>query len=91
MEPASVGPMCLNVHPIYGAIYHDGEFVQRGAVLGLSVDCTEVVVAPVSGWVRLGSRTDHSPANGGSHGLCVEIWQQPSAPDSFAVNSEKIN
>ncbi len=46
-------PKHLVVHSIYGAIYQDGEFVQRGAVLGLSVDTREVVVAPVSGWVRL--------------------------------------
>ena len=48
-----MGPMCLDVHPVYGAIYQDGEFVQRGAVLGLSVDSKTVVIAPVSGWVRL--------------------------------------
>src|SRR5262245_55638678 len=43
-------PLCLDVHPVYGAIYKDGEFVQRGAVLGLSVDSKAVVVAPISGW-----------------------------------------
>ena len=48
-----MGPMCLDVHPVYGAIYQDGEFVQRGAVLGLSVDSKTVVIAPISGWVRL--------------------------------------
>ena len=46
-------PLTLIVHPIYGAIYQDGEFVQRGAVLGLSVDAREVVVAPISGWVKV--------------------------------------
>ncbi len=46
-------PHILKVHPIYGAIYQDGEFVQRGAVLGLSVDAREVVIAPISGWVKV--------------------------------------
>ncbi len=45
--------VCVDVHPVYGAIYQDGEFVQRGAVLGLSIDTTHVVVAPISGWIRL--------------------------------------
>jgi len=45
--------ICLEVHPVYGAIYQDGEFVQRGAVLGLSTDTSQVVIAPVSGWIRL--------------------------------------
>ena len=27
-------PWRLSVHPVYGAIYRDGEFVQRGAILG---------------------------------------------------------
>lgn len=73
-------PTCLNVHPVYGAIYQDGEFVQRGAVLGLSVDTTSVVTAPVSGWIRL--REDQE---GGSHRLCVEIWERPeNAPAPVA-------
>ena len=91
MEPATVGPMCLNVHPIYGAIYHDGEFVQRGAVLGLSVDCKEVVIAPISGWVRLGARSESNSANGTGHGLCIEIWQQPADTQPYSPASEKVN
>jgi hypothetical protein len=68
-------PICLEVHPVYGAIYKDGEYVQCGAVLGLSVDTREVVVAPVSGWVRLDDNTTKSLL---SHpqGLRVEIWQR---------------
>lgn len=46
-------PWRLSVHPIYGAIYRDGEFVQRGAILGLNTEANGVVVAPASGWVRV--------------------------------------
>ncbi|HLK58509.1 MAG TPA: hypothetical protein VKU00_18210 [Chthonomonadaceae bacterium] len=91
MEPSLVGPTCLNIHPIYGAIYHDGEFVQRGAVLGLSVDCKDVVVAPVSGWVRLGSRLEMPSNNGATHGLCVEIWQSLSDAEVFSTPLESVN
>ena len=65
-----MGPMSLDVHPVYGAIYQDGEFVQRGAVLGLSVDSKTVVIAPVSGWVRLLGEASEPDA-----GLRIEIWQ----------------
>lgn len=44
---------CVELHAAYGAIYRDGEFVQRGAVLGVSPDSRDVVVAPVSGWVQV--------------------------------------
>ena len=67
-------PLRLTVHPIYGTIYHDGEFVQRGAVLGLSVDSKEVVIAPISGWVRVSQATEVSPHL--EEGLGIEIWQQ---------------
>jgi hypothetical protein len=70
-------PVSLNVHPVYGAIYKDGEFVQRGAVLGLSVDSREVVVAPVSGWVRLSGEAQVKRAPDLLEGLRVEIWQRP--------------
>lgn len=69
-------PLCLDVHPVYGAIYKDGEFVQRGAVLGLSVDSKEVVVAPVSGWVRL-VMPDSAGRAAEARRLQIEIWQQP--------------
>lgn len=46
-------PWRLSVHPIYGAIYRDGEFVQRGAIVGLNTQANGVVVAPASGWVRV--------------------------------------
>lgn len=70
MEDHCASPKSLSVHPIYGAIYQDGEFVQRGAVLGLSVDAREVVVAPISGWVRLQPNTDVKPT------IEVEIWER---------------
>ena len=75
MVSEKVEPTSLSVHPVYGAIYRDGEFVQRGAVLGLSVDATEVVVAPISGWVRV------IVSSGTAGSLCVEIWQQPESVD----------
>lgn len=79
-------PVCLNVHPVYGAIYKDGEFVQRGAVLGLSVDSREVVVAPVSGWVRLNKRVEVSPHPDPIEGLRVEIWQRLEEDGSSKPN-----
>jgi hypothetical protein len=72
MEDQNLPPLSLSVHPVYGVIYQDGEFVQRGAVLGLSVDATEVVIAPVSGWVRL------LPPSKMMTGIGVEILQQPA-------------
>jgi len=71
VESQPLEPMSLNVHSVYGAIYKDGEFVQRGAVLGLSVDAKEVVVAPISGLVRVVSSPEAANC------LCVEIWQKP--------------
>ena len=41
------------VHPIYGAIPSDGEFVLEGEILGLSADAREIVTAPRSGWIKL--------------------------------------
>jgi hypothetical protein len=72
MEDQNLSPLSISVHAIYGAIYQDGEFVQRGAVLGLSVDAREVVIAPVSGWVRL------LPPSKMMAGIGVEILQQPA-------------
>ena len=71
MDDQSLSHLSLSVHAVYGAIYQDGEFVQRGAVLGLSVDARAVVVAPVSGWVRL------LPQSASAAGIGVEIWQRP--------------
>ena len=41
------------LHPVYGAIPLDGDFVQQGEILGLSVDAQEIVIAPISGWIQL--------------------------------------
>ncbi len=68
-----MGSMYLDVHPVYGAIYKDGEFVQRGAVLGLSVDAKAVVVAPVSGWVKV---SDKMEIKQGIETLQIEIRPQ---------------
>jgi hypothetical protein len=43
----------LQLHPIYGAIASEGEFVERGEILGLSVNEKEIVRAPEAGRVRL--------------------------------------
>ncbi len=66
-------PTCLDVHPVYGAIYKNGEFVQRGAIIGLSVDSHEVIIAPISGWVRIYDPPEF-PCDG-DNGLRVEIWE----------------
>lgn len=72
-------PVCLTVHPIYGAVYKDGEYVSQGAVLGFSVDTRDVVIAPVSGWIRLIPPPEASSNKSPIHGLRVEIWQNPDA------------
>lgn len=46
-------PVDRELHPIYGAVPSDGEFVQQGEILGLSADASELVFAPISGWVEL--------------------------------------
>ena len=66
-------PTYLELHPVYGAIYRDGEFVQRGAVLGLSVDSKGVVIAPVSGWIKMGRPPTVSETKAVS--LWIEIRQ----------------
>lgn len=69
-------PVCLDVHSMYGAIYRSGEFVQRGAVLGLSADRKSVVIAPISGWVRLPESASESPCQEPAQGLRVEVWRE---------------
>jgi len=81
MEDQCATPLSLSVHPVYGAIYQDGEFVQRGAVLGLSVDAKNVVIAPVSGWVRLQPNTDVKPT------IEVEIWERRDDTAQHSHNS----
>ncbi len=84
-----MGPMYLDVHPVYGAIYKDGEFVQRGAVLGLSVDARGVVVAPVSGWVKLCQNPPATPNE--VEGLRIEIWQHlQNAPHQAGPSQQTL-
>lgn len=66
-------PTCLDVHPVYGAIYKNGEFVQRGAIIGLSVDSREVIIAPISGWIKI--YDSPQPPCETNNGLRVEIWE----------------
>jgi hypothetical protein len=68
----------IEIHPVYGPVHKDGEYVPRGAVLGVSTDGKDVVVAPASGWVRLRREAscDHVRRNGDA--LVVEIWDSPS-------------
>ena len=74
-----MNPTYLDLHPVYGAIYKEGEFVQRGAVLGLSVDSKGVVIAPVSGWVKMGQPVGLSEQ--AIESLRIEIWQHPRNVD----------
>ncbi|MCW3101108.1 MAG: hypothetical protein JWL77_6726 [Chthonomonadaceae bacterium] len=74
-----MSPTYLDLHPVYGAIYKEGEFVQRGAVLGLSVDSKGVVIAPVSGWVKMGQPIGVPEKEVQS--LRIEIWQHPRISD----------
>lgn len=66
----------MELHPIYGAIPQDGEFVRRGDVLGLSTDSREVILAPVSGWVRI-IRTPEETHGSEACRLLVQILQAP--------------
>ena len=61
----------LDLHPVYGAVPEDGDFVDAGEVLGLSTDSKEVVIAPAPGIVRL-------VASGGARRrrLQVQIWNE---------------
>ena len=67
----------LRVHSVYGVIYREGEFVQRGAVLGLSTDSQSVVLAPVSGWVKWVENTKREHKHR-FEGLNIEIWESDS-------------
>ena len=80
-----MGPTYLEVHPVYGAIYKDGEFVQRGAVLGLSVDSKSVVVAPVSGWVRLVPHEGRASTTESNLALRLAILQEADADTSASL------
>ena len=76
MEDQDTPPPALTIDPVFGTIYRDGEFVQRGSVLGLAVDARRVVIAPVSGWVRVEPELD------GAQGITVEIHPHPQTVSS---------
>ncbi|HLJ54611.1 MAG TPA: hypothetical protein VKT77_06185 [Chthonomonadaceae bacterium] len=63
--------IAVSVHPGFGSIYREGEFVQQGSVLGLATDERRVVIAPVSGWIRV-PRGLRSP-----QGIWIEIRPRP--------------
>lgn len=60
----------VEIHAGYGAVPSDGDFVEPGDVLGLSVDSQNVVRAPVCGTVHL-----LAVAEGPLRHVHVQIWQ----------------
>lgn len=71
MDDRELVPIALSIHAEFGPIYRNGEFVQQGSVLGLAVNARKVVIAPVSGWVRLPPDTDNT------QGITVELHPRP--------------
>ncbi len=59
----------------YGAVFQTGDFVQRGDIVGLSVDGKQAVKAPMSGWVRILPQPDSPESD--PIPLIVEIWRLP--------------
>ena len=45
--------LTFDLHPLYASILQDGAVVRRGEVLGLDGDLRRVLVAPVTGTIRL--------------------------------------
>lgn len=43
----------FDLHPLYASILEDGSRIHKGDVLGLDVDLRRVLVAPVSGTLRM--------------------------------------
>ena len=53
--------LTFDLHPLYSSILHNGMAVREGEVLGLDGDLRRVLIAPVSGTIRLlvtGTGTD---------------------------------
>lgn len=71
-------PALLEVHAVYGTVFQEGEYVPQGAVVGLSVDAMEVILAPVGGQLRYAEPTvsPDDPAQRDRKGLWVEICPQ---------------
>lgn len=70
----------LEVHPAYGAIPRDGDEVGRGEVIGLSADSRFVIIAPISGKVKL-----HQVSEAPTLRLYVEIEPDPALMRSMAA------
>jgi hypothetical protein len=45
--------LTFDLHPLYASILRDGAAIRKGEVLGLDGDLRRVLVAPVSGTIRL--------------------------------------
>ncbi len=45
--------LTFDLHPLYASILQDGAPIRKGEVLGLDGDLRRVLVAPVSGTIRL--------------------------------------
>lgn len=45
--------LTFDLHPLYAAILRDGAVIRKGEVLGLDGDLRRVLVAPVTGSIRL--------------------------------------
>ena len=43
----------FDLHPLYASILKDGATIRQGEVLGLDGDLRRVLIAPVSGTIRL--------------------------------------
>ncbi len=45
--------LTFDLHPLYASILQDGAVIRKGEVLGLDADLRRVLVAPVTGTIRL--------------------------------------
>jgi len=80
----------IEIHPVYGAVPADGEFVRRGAVIGVSTDAKDIVVAPASGWIRLRREMSNGHTRRRHGTLRVEIWDRPFEP-AHALPTQAVN
>ena len=45
--------LTFDLHPLYASILQDGAVIRKGEVLGLDADLRRVLVAPITGTIRL--------------------------------------
>ena len=45
--------LTFDLHPLYASILQDGAAIRKGEVLGLDGDLRRVLIAPVTGTIRL--------------------------------------